>query len=330
MNMQMRRFFYAQIPVWARPDNSVMRYLLRQNNARQHNLRYWLIRFIALGATGVLLLAGGSYYEEVAPAEASSIAVILYPFLLFTQFIASIGAFFIAANAFSSEQHREAWDLVRATSHGAELVMRSRWAAVFYQLRWLLLVLMLPRLFLVGHMVADLRQYNGYYLDLYISGITPTVSVEVAVLLLAAFMTAAILQPLVTIGLSAAAGLTISTISHRRQTVVFTMLTLLIIDILIFGLALWIGFSVIGADPTSNAYQSMSMQERLNSVLSMTVLGDQSLSLLHLETYFQTWADIDYGVLLGVMLLGVVLIEAAFTNGLIAWSARRASRPARE
>ncbi len=326
----MRRLLYTQIPAWARPDHATMRYLLRRNTAHPRTLRYWLLRLLVLTITITLLLGGARYYEQYAPAQASSLSVLLFPLLLFTQFIATTGALIVAANALSTDQHREAWDLVRTTSHGAELVMRSRWASVFYDLRWVLLVLMLPRLFLVGRMIVDLRQYNGYYLDLYISGITPEVSVEVAVLLLAAFLTAAVLQPFVTVGLSAAAGLMISTFSSRRYTVLTIMLFIVLAEVIIFALALWLGFSVITGDPNSTSYASMSMHERLSSVFFMAIMGDQSLSLLDMETYFQVWADVDYGILIGGALLVVVLIEAALTMGLLAWSARRAAHAAHE
>ena len=40
---------------------------------------------------------------------------------------------------------------------------------------------------------------------------------------------------------------------------------------------------------------------------------DQGLRLIHLPSLFDVWADVDYGVTLGALLLGIVLLQAVIT-----------------
>jgi hypothetical protein len=51
---------------------------------------------------------------------------------------------------------------------------------------------------------------------------------------------------------------------------------------------------------------------------------------MNLRTFFQAWTDVDYAILLGAAILGVVLIQAALTSGFITWTVRRASNPGHE
>jgi hypothetical protein len=128
-------------------------------------------------------------------------------------------------------------------------VIRARWAAVFYQLRWFLVLLVGARVVFVGLMLFDVTDYQGYHLDLYIIGITPHISLEVAVLLLAAFMAAAILEIVVLIGLNAALGLLIAVAVENRNVRMLVYAFALLVEGSIWGWAIRAGKRVLEGDP---------------------------------------------------------------------------------
>src|SRR5207247_711501 len=72
-----------------------------------------------------------------------------------------------------NEVQHGTWDTLKVTTDGAILTMKTRWAVVFYRLRWLLVILLLTRVvFIVGALI-DLSSFQGRYLDLLLSGTTP-------------------------------------------------------------------------------------------------------------------------------------------------------------
>jgi hypothetical protein len=333
--MRLQQYFYTQLPVWARPNNPVLRYQLHRGQRQGRRPVRWVVVLAGAGLLSWLIIASYQTYRNgfglgsTGQGESGFFAVMYFP-LLVLQLFTVTSALILTSNMVSNEQQRGTWEPLKITSHGAELVFRARWAAVFYQMRWLLVALMIPRVILVGQMLLDLTDYQGYHLDLYLTGITPEVPLEVAVILLAALMTAALIQPLVTLGLNAALGLFLSTVFHSRSITVLAQVVIVLVEFSLFASALSAGWTVLNNDPTSPSYMIGSMTNAWASLLIMASAGDQSLRLLNLGTFLQSWTDVSYAVLLGGAILAVVLLMAVLTNGLLWWSAWRASRPARE
>jgi hypothetical protein len=321
----------VQIPDWARPSNPVLRYLIEREDRRRSWLSRWLVRLLMIGTVALLLAISFGAYQNDSPIgvrmeNESAVHAILYFPLLVMQFGALMVAMILTSDAISHQRQNGAWEAVKITSHGAEMTVRSHWAAVFYQMRWLLILLILPRLIFAGQMLVDLTDYQGYHLDLYISGITPEVSVEVAIMLLAALMTATLLQILVIVGLNAAFGLFLSTLFRNYQV---TRLTRIILVMLQFALALaFVGAGELVLDQEFTTPTSET--SRWFSLLLMSTMGDFGLRFMNLRTFFQAWTDVDYAILLGAAILIVVLIQAALTSGFINWTVRRASNPGHE
>lgn len=96
-----------------------------------------------------------------------------------------------------------------------------------------------------------------------------------------------------------------------------------------FGAALFVGWIVLNGDPWAPGYATMSMGERWTSLLLMAVGGDQGLRFMNLQTAFRAWNDVEYGALLGVAILAVVVAELMLVQGLARWAAYRAGRPGR-
>lgn len=330
-----RQFVDRQLPVWARPSNPVLRYmLLRESRRRGPSLR-WLNRVMGIGL--VLWLVWSSYesYQNhldlgVSDQGESMVFTILYFPALLLQVFVVIAALLLTSNMVSNERRRGTWEAVQITSHGAEIAMRSRWAAVFYQMRLPLAALAAVRIVFAGQMLIDLGQYQGYHLDFYLSGIQPEISLEVGILLLASLMTAALLQPLVLVGLNASVGLLMSTVTRGRAFTVIAQALIVLVELFIFAGALSSGWLVLDGN-TGGAVRvaGMTMTERWNSLLMMGSAGDLSLRFLNLSTYLNVWTNVENGVLLGAGLLAVVLLQAVLTYGLLWWAARRAALPAK-
>ncbi len=329
--MSLQRLFWDQFPDWMRPGDAVLRYVLQREQRHQARVTRLLSRLI-LGATlgGLLAISWLSYRMDSPvgmsePAGSAFFTVLYFP-LVIVQFVVLLYAVFSAASLVSSERDRGTWEEFKITSHGAERIVRARWAAVFYQLRGSLILLLIVRLLFVGLMLDDLTKYQGYHLDLYTTGITPEVSIEAAILLLAALMTAGLLQPFLMVGLGAALGLWVSSLIQRRGLVPLIRIAILLILLFVFVFAMADGSRVL--DPSTTLLQNAP--GRWGGLLGMALLGDHGLRFLDLDTFLRTWTEVDYGVLLGAALLAAVIVEIGLINLLIKRAARRAARAARE
>lgn len=320
------------LPPWARDTHPVLRYLLAREARRQRPALRWTVRM--LGGAAVFWMIIGSYQAYtrdmsfgVSEQGESALFSVLYVPLLILQFFVLTSGMVLAASLLAREQQRGTWEAVKITSHGAELALRARWAAVFYQMRWLLVLLLVPRVIFLGQMLWDLTAFQGRHLDLYISGITPEVPVEAAIVLLAGGMTGALLMPLALLGLNAALGLFLATWFQRRPGITISQTLVLLFETAAFLLALMFGWTVLSYGPDQQLYEYFPMHEKWASVVFMGVAGDQGLRLMNLETVFRTWADIEYGIWIGAVLLGAVVLVFAITQFLLWWAVRRASSP---
>jgi hypothetical protein len=324
--------FYAQLPDWARPTNAVLRYMLQRGQLMRSRSLRMVAWVVGAGIASALLAISWGAYEADSPlvmAEAteSRLFTVLYFPLLILQFIALMLALLSVSGTVAVERQRGTWEAFKITSHGAELVMRARWAAVFYQMRWLLALLIIPRVLFAILMLDDLTLHNGYHLDLYVTGITPDVPLEVAVIMLAALMTATLLQLFVLLGLNAAIGLLISALFNNRTATMAARAVVFAVEIGLFALALRLGAGVLDADPLAFVTQDVSMMGNWIKLLLMGTLGDQGLRFMDLRTFLRAWTDVEYGIFLGGALLVAVLVQIALTNALINFAARWASRP---
>ncbi|MBN1202994.1 MAG: hypothetical protein JXJ20_14180 [Anaerolineae bacterium] len=329
------RCYAALLPGWARPDHPALRYTIQRDSRQRSRTASWLVRAISVGVLAALLVvsfqaANGGAPIAVPDEEGTALFRVLYFPLLTLQLFAMMAAMVMTSHTVSMERARGTWEPVKITSHGAEVTIRARWAAVFYRMRWLLLVMMLPRVVLIGQMVADLADYQGHHLDLYITGISPEVSAGEASLLLAALMTAALLLPLVIVGLNAAAGLLISTLFCGPRTIQAVRLMILLLEVGLSLAALGAGRLTLDRSHLWGSSGQLGLDGDWYCLLYMGTLGDLCLRFLDLRTYFQVWVDIKNGVLLGAAILAVMALLALLTHGMLALTVRLAGRPSRE
>jgi hypothetical protein len=296
----MSRRLLFQLPAWGQPAHPVLRYLLQRSRPPETRWRRLARLGLQAATVAIVVLLGYQVATGFGAQPARSLHAILYWPLVLLSVLVGLAALMLTGSAISLEKARGTWDSLRITSHGAGLVFQARWVSVFYTLRGPLGVLFLARLVFALAILIDLAQYfRGRYLDLLLSGITPTVSVPVGAALLAATMTAAILQPLVAVGLDAAVGLLVSVMVREPRY-----------DILVrTALGPWM--------TTAGVWMA---------ILFQSMVGDQGLRLLTLEESGPLWADVHYGILIGPALLVLTLFQAWLAGRMVGWAAHRAGQ----
>ncbi|MBI5931670.1 MAG: hypothetical protein HY862_20340 [Chloroflexi bacterium] len=313
---------YSQLPHWARPNHPIMRSILGPIE-RSSRLRGLLRIFIGLALIALVVGLGYVTAKQDSGNDEPALRDILYGPLVGAQTVALVLALAMTSNVIAVERQKQTWDSLKLTTVGASLSLRARWIAVFFRLKWLLLVILIGRLVYIGLLMRDIVDFQGRALDLYISGITPEISLNVAILLMTALMTAFVMLPFIAVGLAAAVGILLAVYTRARSVVILGLLTLVGMRILlsIFALSL--------DDKLFEGALDMGRYEAWGRLLFSALEGDMALKLLHLETLGQVWADVDYTVYVGGVLLGIVLIEAALANGMVLFAAWRATKPTR-
>lgn len=329
----MQHRLYAQLPDWARPTHPILRYMLDHDSRRRTARQRWLIRLVALVVVGGLVLSNAAILQDNPvmmrePTKYHLFTLMYFP-LVMLQYFAMLFAMLLTTQAISAEVQRDTWESLKLTSHGAALVFRARWAAVFYQLRWLLVLIIALRVIFAGTMIIDTMDERGYLLDLFTDGITPAVSVDAAILLLAVQITAALLAVPVLLGLYAAVGLLLAALVQNRAALNTLRVALVVGQFALLIIGLDNGSHVLEADPFSSGLAEMSMRTRWWKLFSLGVIGDQGLYGMDLYTTLRTWTDVHYGVLLGAAFFGALIVQILLTDGMIRLAAWRAARPDR-
>lgn len=317
--------FTGQLPLWARTEHPLLRYELARAAGRAPK-RVQYIRALWIVLLG-LLLAGGGYligtgFLQQPPGQTlteSMLNVVFWPMLV-VQILVSGLALGLTGNTIAEESRRQTWDNLRATEVGAEMVIRTRWAAVFYRLRGLLAVVLIVRVALIGGILLDLTAFQGRYLDLIINGIVPDVALPVAALLLAFMMTASLLLPLTAMGFDAAMGLLIASVFQQRTYAVLAQILYIIFRIVV------VGALVLAATQFVNGSLIASDVGAWALLGGFAAFGDWGLSFLNLGFFGEQWATVPFGIFLGLALLVFSLVQAAVTDWIVALAIREAER----
>ncbi len=325
---------YAQLPHWARPTHPVLRTMLTHDVRSRTPAQRLLIRLVALVVVIGLLIASAAIVDQGNPIMMREttrypLFTLLYFPLVMLQYFGLLIGTLLTTQTISAEVQRDTWQTLKLTSHGAAIVFRARWAAVFYQLRWLLGGIIVWRIIFAGTMILDATGEQGHLIDLYAQGITPAVSVEAAILLLAAQIVYALLAVPVLLGCYAAVGLLLAALIRHRAILNVARIGLVIGQFVLLIVGLNSGSLVLEADPFGSALREMSMTARWTNLFTLGVIGDQGLYSMDLTTTLRTWTDVHYAVLLGAALLGALIVQIVLTESMIRLAAWRAARPDR-
>lgn len=322
----MIRRLVGQLPEWARPDHPILRYELARNTTElTPRARY--LRAFGLALALLVLLAGGYIYatdflRQSSPGENLTDGlwrIIYFPIFVITLLL-RISVLSVTINSINEERRRERWDNLRATEIGAELALRTRWAAVFYRFRGFIGLLMLARFLLILGILYDLTAFRGGYLSMLTANIIPEVPVVVGVVLLSLIMTASILLVWTGAGLDAAIGLCVSAIMKQRLyatlfQILFVAVRMVVPLTLLFAMTQFI----VGGLQVEAGWLWLL-------VFAFVVTGDWGMVLLQLAALGEIWARVPYSIFIGIAMLVVVLLQSLLTDGLLAYAVRRAER----
>lgn len=322
--MAMMRRLFPTLPGWARADNPVMQYQLGHGEQPSRGVRlvraFGEIMFVAallligyMLATNFLRAQPGSY-----PVE--SINNVLYFPLLGLQVLLSVAALLLTTGTINRERRMRHWDNLRATPGGADLILRTRWASVFYRLRGLLGIILAGRVLLLIGILYDLTAFQGRYIDLLINGVIPETSMIAAVLLLALQMTASILLPITAAGFDASFGLFISTVVEQRTYNILLQLLLILMRVgvtvvLVYGAAQFLAGQISIGDPATWLL-----------MFGASAVGDQGLSMLYLGRAGEIWTTVPYGIFIGLALIIFCFAQAYLADRLLTLVIKRAQK----
>lgn len=317
--------FYRQLPEWARPTHPMMQYILgRQATTRRSR---WLRALLVMLSVGLAVAV--SYFAVLQNNDTPRIREILYYPLVALTLLMQVLTLAITTNSIALERQKQTWDSLQISLVGAATNIRARWVSIFYRLRLMLLVVFAARLVYIALLMVDMTDFEGRAIDVRIIGISPEVSLEVAVFLLAALMTAAIVQPFVALAFDSAIGMLVAVFTQQRSVGILTTVVLMGARIILTLGAVIQGNQVVNANGTTPAILENSTEQAWAQVLLLSTQGDLSLRLLNLETLGNLWADLDNGIYLGGVVLAVVMLQAAVANSLVLLAAWRAAKPNR-
>ncbi|MBN1202993.1 MAG: hypothetical protein JXJ20_14175 [Anaerolineae bacterium] len=340
--LHIRRRLFGLLPEWARPDHPVLHYMLTYMQRHWSGLVCCFSRSMD-GLSVIVVLWFGQWLYRTGDLGVlfgqgeTPLYMALYIPLVLLQLVAVISVMNtvmlinLAHPSTPRAEQQQSWEMIKLTSHGPGLVVRARWAAALYKIGWMLVLFVLARLVFVGQMAVDLIGYadGRLFVDANLDGMVPGIPPGAALLLVGLFMVAAVIQPLAAVGLYAAFGLLLSTILRRRSLASIIQMFVLLAAAVAFCVVMVLGWTALESSPHATLYSPFSPETRWWFVLFMAVGGDLSLRLLNLETASQMWVDVDYGIVLGPVILGVVLIEVLITMGMLRWVVWQMLRPAR-
>ncbi|MEL6403276.1 MAG: hypothetical protein AAFR81_02840 [Chloroflexota bacterium] len=317
----MLKTIFGELPAWARKSNPLLRYQLKRqgDDARPKvsTIIMWVLGLSVILVASVFYNTNGLQRPLQIPYSVEIWQILLYP-LLGIQLVMRIAGVSMGVGAVSDERQRQTWDNLRATERGAELGVRSRWVAVFYRLRGLLLTVTIGRIILLGALLYEATSAQGAIIDLWTASALPSVSMQVGILVVSAFMTAFLVLPFTGLGIDIALGLWISTSVRNRAFA--AILQLLVV---LFRIGTTLGFFWL-AWRFTNEELELSNELALFVLGANAVLGDLGLMLSQLQTSAQQWAFVPNSLFLGLVMLLIIILQGAFVSAILTRAGRTA------
>ncbi|MCA9885401.1 MAG: hypothetical protein KC708_20625 [Anaerolineae bacterium] len=311
----MLKWLFGPLPDWFQQQHPVQRYALQPYAAsNSRSARIVRITFSVL-LLSALVIAGytvASHVMNNPPAGlhiAEVVFRILYYPLIALQTITWVLALAMSINVLDAERRRQTWDNLRATSTGADMVVRVGWLAVLHRLRGLWLVMTAARLILLIGVLYRLMSHRGDYLAYLTATVQPDVPLGIALFLLVSLLVAAFILPFMLLGLSTALGLWLSALFRPRAV---TAIFQFILTAFYVALAL-ILFLIV----QSQAIHDMPPAQNFGLLTGYSLLVDWGALWLDLGSTGDIWAQIPYSVLMGPILLLAVLLLAWLIDRLL-------------
>jgi len=315
------------LPDWAERENPILNYHLRSQ--AESTRRAQLLRALGMIIGMGILIAGGYAYATNLltgpPGQnitESANRVLFFPLVVIQVFM-GIMALSYTVGAVGEEQRRVTWDNLRATPSGAGLTLRTRWVAVFYRMRALLIIVTILRLTLVLGVLRDLTAFQGRYLDLLIGGVTPALpvtlggvpfAVPVAAVMLSLFLTAAVLLPFTMLALDASVGLWLSTRFHQRAFTLVIQFLLIIVRVVVVAGLIFITLAFVENNLSLQINSADWLPLEWLTVFAFSAFADLGVKLLHLGFAGEMWVLVPYSIFIGPALLLFTLLQASLAD----------------
>ena len=326
------------LPDWAQKSHPHIRYLAsaEQKPTRIARLIGFTSLLIILGIFGLIGFANASTFFQSNPFDLP-FSMFLFEFLFWGMLILQVGLSIAALlppiSFIATEKAKQTWDGIRTTHQGIGLLIRARWSvAVFHRLRPVLILLWVARVILIGGLLYDLTGFGGEYMSSLSANITPKLDQPIVLLLVVMGITASLLMPLTSVGISTALGLWLSTWVKKRIYIALLQTLLVMIQAIIAGGLVILFLSIRDEQLVNQILSTNSSQFITPLVLWLLLLGfavfaDWGMTFLYLGLFAGTiWAKIPYGIFLGAGALAMVFIQAFLTDRLVAWTIQRAEK----
>jgi hypothetical protein len=321
----LNRLIYRQLPPWAHPTHPMMRHAIGYVAPTRRQVIFRAVVGVLLAAG--LITLGLIYNLNSQEAQPSNYREWMYYPLVAMQLLTQIFAIVLTVNAVAIERQKGTWESLQVTAIGAVDLIRTHWMLVFYRLRGLLLLIFVLRLGYAAFLIHDVTDFQGRAIDVRIIDLSAEIDLNVAVILLAALMTAFVLLPFVMLAFDGAVGLFLGSLVQRRSFGLLSVVVLLMSRLAVSIASLYVGAQVIGFDSTTTTIYQEDSTAAWARILLLATQGDYGLRLMNLDTLGSLWIDVSEGVYLGGILLGLVVLIAVLSNLLVLAAGRRAARP---
>jgi hypothetical protein len=323
-------------PHWASLKHPVTRYLWKITAFRGKRWLYVGAILLALAMIAGLLYVTYQMYRlgdldhMLLDGERAGY-VTLYPLLFLFQIAVTFGVMTQATNLHLTmpttalDDRRRTWELAKATSHGAALVTQGRWFVLVGRMSGGLVVIMLARVAFAVLIVVDWAREPERF-SAAVDAASPGVPDGLAALLIGLLLIGVLLEPITATLFSVAVGVLLTTTLYRVWLTGLIQRVLVMAAMLLVAGGLTTGWYAITSPREFAAVWPVDWL----AVFGMVAMGDMGLRLLSRPVLLQMITVIDYGMWLGVPVLGVVIMQVLVTRWTLRWAVRLAARPERE
>ncbi|MGB1287425.1 MAG: hypothetical protein ACPG7F_12880 [Aggregatilineales bacterium] len=232
----------------------------------------------------------------------------------------SVAGTILGTRVIQEERRRQTWDKLRSTSRGTKLTLETYRLTIMYRLREGLGVLMLARVVLIGGVLLELMMNRGEYLDMLTGSSHPVMPALIGVLLMAAFLCAGLLLPLASLAFDISVGLWIGTF-FQNKTWAF------LAQFIFIGLRLSAAFALlILMTDFLQAEWLITVPSAWALTTAYSIFADQGMLFLNSFQVAQIWQLIPYSIFIGLCLMGVALLFAWLSDGLLRLAVRRTEK----
>lgn len=323
MLKQIQRYLFREYLEWQEQSKPLLRYEQSRNAPDSRSqARFWRI----LGWVGLLsaLLLGGYFFATGGlqsslerPYSLALWRVLVLPLFLM-QVLLQLAALSMGVGAVGAERRRQTWDNLRATERGTEISLQTRFPAIFSQLFGFAAFIAIGRLLLIGAILYEVMSFQGDYLNLLSARSNPTISLELGMILLGAFMTAFVLLPITATSFNIALGLCISAWVQNRALAAIIQMLFIGLRMLSAGLLFFYGWHFVYGDIVLDSLTALGL------LTSVSAFGDWGLLLSQLSQAGELWRTVPYSVFISIALLLWVVLQALLSQGLLKLAVRAA------